>query len=361
VDWWIAFGSFIVGIVVGLTGMGGGALMTPMLVVFFNVPPLTAVSSDLVAAAVMKPVGGGVHLRRGTVNLELVKWLSIGSVPSAFCGVLLIKALGDSKTVEDYIRIGLGVALLLAATGLALKTYLNLASRAKRYARGEFISADTMEAPVVDVRPVRTVLIGVVGGLVVGMTSVGSGSLMIVALLALYPTLTATRLVGTDLVQAVPLVFSAALGHLLFGDVEFGITLPLLLGAVPGAYLGAKISANAPQGIIRRILAIVLTVSGFKLLGLSNEAMAWVIVAIIIVGPGIWMLIRMREGLPAFGRTEGRIVATRIETGSQEPLTRRPTRSPAGRVTEPAPDGADGVPARVGDDQGPTHRPGSEV
>jgi len=146
---------------------------------------------------------------------------------------------------------------------------------------------------------------------------------MIVALLALYPILTASQLVGTDLVQAVPLVFSAALGHLLFGDVEFGITLPLLLGAVPGAYLGAKISSTAPQGIIRRTLAIVLTISGLKLLGMPTETLAYVIIGILIAGPGAWMIIRMRQGLPAFGRTEGRLVDERIKTGSHEPLRRR--------------------------------------
>jgi uncharacterized membrane protein YfcA len=321
-DWWITIGSFVVGCVVGLTGMGGGALMTPMLVVFFNVPPLAAVSSDLVAAAVMKPVGGGVHLRRKTVNLKLVLYLACGSVPAAFCGVLLIKALGDSERVEDSVQKALGVALLLAAFGLASKTYLNLASRARRYARGEFISPETSAAPEVEVKAVRTVLIGIVGGLVVGLTSVGSGSLMIVALLLLYPALTASQLVGTDLVQAVPLVFSAALGHVLFGDVQFGVTLPLLLGAVPGAYLGARISSTAPQGIIRRTLAIVLTISGVKLFGVPNEALAYVIIAIIVVGPVLWMLIRVRDGLPALGRTEGRIVQSRIEDGSAAPLGR---------------------------------------
>ncbi|MEJ7726385.1 MAG: sulfite exporter TauE/SafE family protein, partial [Actinomycetes bacterium] len=291
-DWWITLGAFVVGTVVGLTGMGGGALMTPMLVVFFNVPPLAAVSSDLVAAAVMKPVGGGVHIRKGTVNFTLVKYLAIGSVPSAFCGVLVIKALGNGARVENYIQMTLGIALLMAAFGLAAKTYLNLAARAKRYARGEFVSSDDHSAPVIHVRPLQTVLIGVVGGLVVGMTSVGSGSLMIVALLILYPMLNASQLVGTDLVQAVPLVFSAALGHLLFGDVQFGITLPLLLGAVPGAYLGARISSSAPQGIIRRVLAIVLSISGLKLLGVSTEALAYVIIAIVLLGPALWMLIR---------------------------------------------------------------------
>ncbi len=325
-DWWITFGAFVVGTVVGLTGMGGGALMTPMLVVFFNVPPLAAVSSDLVAAAVMKPVGGGVHLRRGTVNLQLVKWLALGSVPSAFLGVLIIKALGDGEQVETYVKTGLGVALLLASFGLAAKTYLNLAARAKRYARGEFVSSDDHSAPVIKVRPVQTLLIGIVGGVVVGMTSVGSGSLMIVALLILYPTLNASQLVGTDLVQAVPLVFSAALGHLLFGDVEFGVTLPLLLGAVPGAYLGARISASAPQGIIRRVLATVLAISGLKLLDIvGNFGLAVAIIAIIVLGPALWMLIRVRAGLPALGSTEGRIVDERISTGSTDPLTRKST------------------------------------
>lgn len=336
-DWWITLGAFVVGTVVGLTGMGGGALMTPMLVVFFNVPPLAAVSSDLVAAAVMKPVGGGVHIRKGTVNFTLVKYLSIGSVPSAFCGVLVIKALGDAERVENYVQMGLGAALLLAAFGLAAKTYLNLAARAKRYARGEFVSSDVHSAPVIHVRPLQTVLIGVVGGVVVGMTSVGSGSLMIVALLILYPMLNASQLVGTDLVQAVPLVFSAALGHLLFGDVQFGITLPLLLGAVPGAYLGAKISSSAPQGIIRRVLAIVLSISGLKLLGVSTEALAYVIIAIVLLGPALWMLIRVREGLPALGSTEGKIVDARISAGSTDPLSRKPPRPGA-------PPGAAGAP-----------------
>src|SRR4051794_2388271 len=117
-DWTLALAACGVGIVVGLTGMGGGALMTPVLVLFFNVPPLTAVSSDLVAAAVMKPVGSIVHLRRGTVHLRLVGWLCIGSVPAAFCGVLIAKSLGSGQHVQDVIQTALAVALLVAALGL---------------------------------------------------------------------------------------------------------------------------------------------------------------------------------------------------------------------------------------------------
>ncbi len=121
-----------IGIVVGLTGMGGGALMTPVLVLFFNIPPLAAVSSDLVASAMMKPVGSIVHLRRGTVHLGLVKWLCLGSIPGAFSGVLIARALGRGQEVQDVIRIALGVALLLAAFGLTVRAYLRLVEHARR-------------------------------------------------------------------------------------------------------------------------------------------------------------------------------------------------------------------------------------
>src|SRR5438874_13605812 len=128
----LASAAFGIGIVVGLTGMGGGALMTPVLVLFFNVLPLTAVSSDLVASAVMKPVGSIVHLRRGTVHLGLVKWLCIGSIPGAFSGVLIARSLGRGQQVQDVIRLALGVALLLAALGLTVRAYVRLVERARQ-------------------------------------------------------------------------------------------------------------------------------------------------------------------------------------------------------------------------------------
>ncbi|NUP64380.1 MAG: sulfite exporter TauE/SafE family protein [Nonomuraea sp.] len=263
-------GSFVVAIVVGLTGMGGGALMTPMMMLFFNVPPLAAVSSDLVASAVMKPVGSVVHLRRGTVNLRLVAWLCAGSVPAAFCGVFLARAFA----VTDGVKYALGVALLLAVAGMAVKSWLG--------ARGT--SSDARE---IVVRPIPTLLVGMVGGLVVGVSSVGSGSLIIVALLVLYPALKANQLVGTDLVQAVPLVASAALGHLLFGDFQMQLTLSLLIGSIPGVYLGARISARAPGGLIRALLAIVLLASALKLLDVDNTvtvALLAVASAVTVVG-----------------------------------------------------------------------------
>src|SRR5438093_6863304 len=126
IDWYMALAGLIVGFTVGLTGMGGGALMTPILVLLFKVQPLAAVSSDLVAAVVMKPVGGGVHLRRGTVNFPLVRWLMVGSVPAAFAGVLILRQLGDGVVVQDRIKQVLGAALLLAAASIASKSLLQV-------------------------------------------------------------------------------------------------------------------------------------------------------------------------------------------------------------------------------------------
>ncbi|MFF0248306.1 sulfite exporter TauE/SafE family protein [Streptosporangium sandarakinum] len=285
IDLPLALGSFLVAIIVGLTGMGGGALMTPMMMLFFNVPPLAAVSSDLVASAVMKPVGGLVHLRRGTVSLRLVGWLCAGSVPGAFCGVLVARAFGDGEAIQQTIKYALGVALLLAVAGLVAKAWL---------ARREGpVSADLGS---IVVRPIPTLLVGTIGGIVVGISSVGSGSLIIVALLALYPALKSNQLVGTDLVQAVPLVASAALGHLLFGDFQLDLTASLLAGSIPGVYLGARISSRAPGEVIRAILAVVLLASALKLLGVGNAALLWILAAAVAAGAAGWSLLRHRGG-----------------------------------------------------------------
>ena len=289
-----------VGIVVGLTGMGGGALMTPVLVLLFGVPPLTAVSSDLVAAAIMKPVGSVVHLRRGTVHLRLVAALCAGSVPAAFCGVLLARALGDGDGVQHVIQVALGVALLIAATGLTVRAYLRLLERARE--RDGVAAPLPQGRPTVQLRVWPTVVVGVVGGLVVGMTSVGSGSLIIIALMALYPGLRASELVGTDLVQAVPLVASAAVGHILFGDFSLQLTLPLLVGSIPGVWVGARLSSSLPGGMVRRALAFVLLASALKLLGASTSLTALLLGLTLVLAPLLWMLARRRHGFPAIAR-----------------------------------------------------------
>jgi uncharacterized protein len=296
-DAWITLAGLLVGFVVGLTGMGGGALMTPLLVLLFGVQPLAAVSSDLVASLIMKPVGSAVHLKRGTVHRGLVKWLVIGSVPAAFVGVLMLKAFGTGEELQGFVKSALGIALLVVSVALVLKALV-------RRREGESSNAP----PSIEARPLPTALIGVIGGLVVGMTSVGSGSLIILMLLMLYPRLRLSELVGTDLVQAVPLVAAASLAHLLFGDFRLALTISILIGAIPGVYLGARLSSRAPDHWIRPALVVVLTASGLKLLGAGNPVVA--VVSTVLIGAGIIAAV-----------SSGRELKSRAREASSEPLT----------------------------------------
>ncbi|SFL26003.1 sulfite exporter TauE/SafE family protein [Geodermatophilus ruber] len=300
-DWWdpaIAACGLLVGVVVGLTGMGGGALMTPALVFFFGVPPLAAVSSDVVAGLFMKPVGGLVHLRHGTVHVGLVKWLCLGSIPGGFCGVLLLRLIGERAPLQDVLLVALGAVLVLAAFGMAARAYLKLCARERARTAGRARAETGLSA--VPPRPLATVLVGTGGGLVVGMTSVGAGSLMIVCLLLLYPTIQARQLVGTDLVQAVPLVASASLGHLLFGEFTLGLTGSILAGALPGVWLGARVSSRSPGSLVRRTLPVILLASGAKLLGVPTTVVLVIGVSAAVGGAAGWAWVRVRHGEPPF-------------------------------------------------------------
>ncbi|MCB0911022.1 MAG: sulfite exporter TauE/SafE family protein [Propionibacteriaceae bacterium] len=284
----IALAGLLVGIVVGLTGMGGGALMTPVLVFFFKVDALTAISSDVVSSLFMKPAGAIVHIVRKTANLQLAFWLCVGSVPSAFLGAMVVDHLKVLPGFEQILLGMLGVALLLAASGLIIRAWFQMTRKALPWGEGPA----PMSSADVEVRKVATVLLGALGGAMVGMTSVGAGSLILTLLLVLYPTLKPSQLVGTDLVQAVPLVAAASLGHLMFGQVSLGITGSMLIGAIPGTFIGAQISSRAPGGIIRRALAILLMASGLKLLGASTPLVLGATGAAIVVGPVAWALLR---------------------------------------------------------------------
>jgi uncharacterized membrane protein YfcA len=262
IDLTVALAGLGVGFVVGLTGMGGGALMTPILVLLFGIQPLAAVSSDVVASMIMKPVGGAVHWKRGTVHRGLVLWLMLGSIPSAFLGVLLLKSLGGEAVLQGIVKHALGVALLVVVAGLLVRPLLQRRTRQNE------------AAGALEVRPMPTLLIGIVGGLVVGVTSVGSGSLMIVLLMMLYPRIKLSELVGTDLVQAIPLVSSAAIGHIMFGDFQLGLSASILVGSIPGVFVGALFSTRAPDHVIRPALMVVLLVSSLKLLGAPTSIVA---------------------------------------------------------------------------------------
>ena len=277
---YIVLGSAVVGLLVGLTGAGGGALMTPMLILLFGVKPSTAISSDLVAAVFMRPVGAAVHLAKGTVNLRLVGWMVCGSVPMAFVGAFLLKELGNTSSAQKNVEILLGAALLVGAAAMVFRYVLDRRSAHPRIG--------TIKE--VEVRPLPTLLIGAIGGLIVGLTSVGSGSLMIVLLLFLYPLLGANQLVGTDLTQAVPLTAAAALGALIFGTVQFGVTASIIIGSVPAVLIGSFLSSRAPDRYIRPIITFVIFASGLKYIGVGTTALGWILVIVALGGGGYWLL-----------------------------------------------------------------------
>jgi uncharacterized protein len=282
--------AFLVGIVVGMTGMGGGALMTPALI-FLGVNPTAAVANDLVAAAANKSVGAAVHWREGSPNLKLAGWLIAGSVPTAFAGAFIVQAVGSAADAEEFVKHAIGGALLFTAATYTLRTYLQLRDVvAGRHTSGEDVV----------VRPVATLLVGATGGLLVGVTSVGSGSLIMVALLLLYPGLQALKLVGTDLVQAVPLVLAAAISHVIVTGVDMNIIIPLIVGGTPGTFLGSRLAHLVSPAVVKRGIVIVLTLTGLTLLGTPPEYVGLIGAALLILGPLAWGGVRQLHGLPPF-------------------------------------------------------------
>jgi hypothetical protein len=281
IDPYIVLGSAVIGFLVGLTGAGGGALMTPMLILLFGVKPSTAISSDLVAAVVMRPIGAAVHIAKKTVNFSLVGWMTLGSVPMAFLGAYVLHVMGNSSSAQSNVETFLGSALLVGAAAMTLRYALDRRSGQDRLGVVHNL----------DLHPARTVAIGMVGGSVVGMTSVGSGSLMIVLLLFLYPVLGANQLVGTDLTQAVPLTLAAALGALAFGHVELSVTTSLIIGSVPAVLVGSFLSSRAPDRYIRPAITFVIFASGLKYVGLGTTALGWTLCATLLAIGVAWLLV----------------------------------------------------------------------
>jgi uncharacterized membrane protein YfcA len=300
--------GFLVGIVVGLTGMGGGALMTPALI-FLGVGGASAVvTADLTAAAISRSAGAATHARQGSPNMTLAKWLVIGSVPAALIGPWIVHrtAGGNPESLDRLLMECIGFALLFAAATYALRIYVNLRRT----------HDDGRAAPDPDprIRPLVTLGVGALGGLLVGITSVGAGSVIMIALLMLYPGLPPVRLVGTDLVQAVPLVLAAAASNIAINGLDWHILVPLVVGSTPGTVLGARLAPRVPQSFIRRGIVVVLTMSGVALLDKSGWGplgggdeethpmlVGLVGLAMIVLVPLVWGLVRRTEGLPMFG------------------------------------------------------------
>jgi uncharacterized membrane protein YfcA len=271
-DPYLVLGSAVVGLLVGLTGVGGGALMTPMLVLLFGVTPTAAITSDLVAALFMKPAGVAIHWRRKTVNASMVRYLCYGSLPAAFLGTYVFHLMGDSASSETHLEVILGAALVVGALAMLVRSLM----ASGRNPSGEIV-----------VKRGLTIAVGVVGGFMVGLTSVGAGSLIVVLLIFIYPSMRNDQLVGNDLAQSVPLTLSATLGTLVFNHVDFSLTSSIIVGSVPAVIVGSLLSSRSNGLLLRRIIMGAVLLSGLKYVGFSTDALG---VTAVIVAVGVALL-----------------------------------------------------------------------
>jgi uncharacterized membrane protein YfcA len=254
VDWKLSLAGLLIGVLVGMTGMGGGSLMTPMLVFLFGFKPTVAIGTDILHGAVFKSFGAVRHRQLGTVHAHLTLWMLLGSAPFSLLGVALSAWLAHryGEGFEDTAGIILGVALIAGGIGFAVKTFLS--GRAKS------------DAPFLMTRRDRQIAVatGAVGGFIVGLTSVGSGTFFGLVMLLVFP-LTAAKVVGTDIFHAAALLWVAGAGHLAAGNVDLGAMGALLVGSIPGVLLGSQVSVTLPERTLRLGLALTLTLAGLKL------------------------------------------------------------------------------------------------
>jgi uncharacterized protein len=262
-----------VGLLVGMTGMGGGSLMTPVLILLFGTAPTTAIGSDIAYAAVTKTVGGWRHFRLRTVNLGLSLWLAVGSVPAAIAGVWVISLLHDAygDSLDDIVLTMLAIALV--AVGLLVLIRAMLIPNLDRVERESFelSRADKLAA----------VAIGAATGFVIGITSAGSGTLIAVFLIALY-RLGPRQVVGTDVFHAAILLWAAGLAHVVGGNVDFGLVGTILLGSIPGIWIGSHLTVHLPTGLLRNALGLVMVLSA---LALFDKAGIEIPLALVIAVP----------------------------------------------------------------------------
>lgn len=247
----------LTGLVVGVTGVGGGALMTPILLLFFGVVPTVAVGTDLWFAAITKLVAARIHHRHGLIDWQVAKRLWWGSLPASVITLVLIKTATVNPQGLQLLKSAIAVAILLTAVGMLLQRPVHAVGRRLRLGNaGQF---KTLQAPL-------TVACGALLGIVVSMTSVGAGALGAMFLVYLYPLrLTPPRLIATDIVHAVPLAMFAGTGHFLMGNVNFTLLGTLLLGSIPGVLAGSLLSSRLPHAPLRMLLALILTAIGIKL------------------------------------------------------------------------------------------------
>jgi uncharacterized membrane protein YfcA len=275
----VLFGLAI-GVLVGMTGMGGGSLMTPLLILIFGIQPTTAIGTDIFYSAVTKTVGGWRHFRMKTVNLELVKWLAFGSVPAAISGVVLVSILKDrigEDRLDSLVYAVLGGTLLMVgiitlARALILRTLIDERDRFEVERRHK----------------VAAIVIGATTGFVIGITSAGSGTVIAILLIAVY-RLAPKKVVGTDVFHAAILLWAAGIAHWVGGNVDFVLAANILIGSVPGVVIGAALSDRAPQGFIRTALGVVLIGSGIVTIQ-KGDPTVWPIAAgLAAIGLGLML------------------------------------------------------------------------
>ena len=253
--WGYVASGFVVGTLVGLTGVGGGSLMTPILILLFGIQPMTAVGTDLLYAAATKTGGSLVHGVNHTIEWRVVRRLAMGSVPMAIITLLALHSLGaSSREINLYVSKVLGAALLLTSAALIFRRQL-VALYRKRV--GTLDPSRTRSF---------TILTGAIVGVLVASTSVGAGALGVTALILLYPELPVARLVGSDIAHAVPLTLAAGLGHLLLGSINLSLLGVLLIGSLPGIFLGSVLASRVPDRALRLLLAAVLFFVALKLI-----------------------------------------------------------------------------------------------
>ena len=274
-DYRISIVGLFIGFLVGLTGMGGGSLLAPIMILLFRIPPVWAVGTDIAYSTVTKALGSVVHIRQKNVNFKVALWLACGSVPATFLSVSLVQYIRKhyGAVVNGIILHTLGFTLLLVAVLLVLKPLIMRRLEQKRVEtqkqaslRGKVDLIKQSNHWEKWYRPIVTALVGAFVGFLVGLTSVGSGTLIIVSLAFLFPRLTAKELVGTDIFQAFMLLASGAIAYLSAGTINWPIVGMLLIGSLPGVFLGSKLSKFIPDRYMRPVLATVLVVSGLKLI-----------------------------------------------------------------------------------------------
>jgi uncharacterized protein len=255
INFYYSLAGFLVGTLVGFTGVGGGSLMTPLLVLLFNFHPATAVGTDLLYAAVTKSVGSVVHGWRETVDWKIVRRLASGSVPAAIITLFTLNRLGTPSDVAAHvITIILGVMLVFTSFLVMFQ------------ARVVLFATQNMGLTFPDHRPLPTVVLGAILGVLVSISSVGAGAIGVTALLILYPRLPVARIVGSDIAHAVPLTLVAGIGHWYLGNVDGHLLISLLVGSIPGIIIGSYFGSRSSDGLLRPLLAAVLLLVGGKLL-----------------------------------------------------------------------------------------------